>query len=89
MLVVDSVGRSGGLALRWKDEMEVEILNFSRRYKHAKVKLINMTPWIFTGFYGHSKAHKRCEAWDLLQYLKSMENGPWLCAGDFNEILDP
>ena len=31
--VVDSVGRSGGLALIWKDEGEVEIQNYSRRHK--------------------------------------------------------
>jgi hypothetical protein len=53
MLVVDSVERRGGLALLWKDEMGVEILNFSRRHTHAKVKPINMTLWVFTRFYGH------------------------------------
>jgi hypothetical protein len=34
---VDSVGQSGGLALLWSDEMEMEIINYSRRHVNAKV----------------------------------------------------
>jgi hypothetical protein len=87
MLTVDCVGRSGGLALLWKDEMGIEIINYSRRHIHAKVNQANLVPWFFTGFYGHPEAQKRCEAWDLLRFLKTKVDGPWLCAGDFNEIL--
>lgn len=89
MLAIDSVGRKGGLALLWKDEMGVEIHNISRRHIHVEVKPTNMTPWVFTGFYGHPEVNKRCEVWVRMWFLKSVVNGPWLCAGDFNEILDP
>jgi exonuclease III len=37
MLVVDSVGKNGGLALLWMTESEVEIQNYSRRHINAKV----------------------------------------------------
>ena len=75
MLVVDSVGRSGGLVLFWKHEMGLEILNYSRRHIHAIIKPINMTPWWFTGFYGHPEAHKRSGEWDLLKHLKMSVRG--------------
>jgi hypothetical protein len=35
---VDSVGRSGGLALFWKEEFCVTIQNYSRRHINAIIK---------------------------------------------------
>jgi endonuclease/exonuclease/phosphatase family metal-dependent hydrolase len=40
------------------------------------------------GFYGHPETHKRYEAWRLLRRLSLYDSVAWLCAGDFNEILD-
>lgn len=44
--------------------------------------------WKFTGFYGHPDSARRWESWALLQHLETLQPLPWLCAGDFNEILD-
>lgn len=41
----------------------------------------------FTGFYGEPITHKRFESWDLLRRLNRQFGLPWLCSGDFNEIL--
>ena len=43
--------------------------------------------WHFTGFYGKLVMHKRIESWNKLRQLHRNFNIPWLCAGDFNEIL--
>ena len=43
--------------------------------------------WRFTGFYGEPKTHRRIEAWNKLRGLNSRLNVPWLCAGDFSEII--
>ena len=40
-----------------------------------------------TGFYGKPETARRTEAWDQLSYLNSQSNTPWLCVGDFNEII--
>ena len=40
-----------------------------------------------TGFYGEPMTHKRTESWSMLHQLNSKFNLPWLCAGDFNELL--
>jgi hypothetical protein len=86
---VDSVGRSGGLALLWSDEISVEVQNYSRRHVNALVCLSSSGPkWVFTGFYGNPEPWKRHESWSLLKFLSASISLPWLCMGDFNEIMD-
>jgi hypothetical protein len=88
VFVVDCVGKSGGLALLWSEDAEVEIQNYSRQHINAKIALVASEPaWKFTGFYGHPDVGKRQETWSLLRCLKNLDPEPWLCVGDFNEIL--
>jgi hypothetical protein len=86
VFVVESVGRSGGLALMWSSYTNVEIQNYSQHHINAIVQMeANDVKWKLTGFYGHSNANKRIEAWNLLHYLDSFSLEAWLCFGDFNE----
>lgn len=39
------------------------------------------------GFYGHPDPTERHEAWSLLRFLARLDPTPWMCLGDFNEIL--
>jgi ribonuclease HI len=88
MLVVDSVGRSGGLALLWGDDIYLDIQNFSHRHISGVIKnLSGGAPWKFTGFYGHPDVSKRVEAWALIKHLAQLDPIPWVCIGDFNEVL--
>ncbi|XP_059450950.1 uncharacterized protein LOC132181728 [Corylus avellana] len=87
--VVNNVGRSGGLALLWNEDIGVEIQNYSRRHIDAIVKLEgNGIEWKFTGFFGHPEVGKRQEAWSLLWHLSSFSPAAWLCVGDFNEVKE-
>jgi exonuclease III len=89
MLVVGCVGKSGGLALLWGDKLEVEIQNYSQRHINAKISSpISWLVWKCTGFYGNPESGKRGEAWDLLRYLSTIDPVPWVCVGEFNEILN-
>jgi exonuclease III len=89
MFVVDSVGRSGGLALFWGEETCVTIQNFSQRHINGVIRISDSAmPWKFTGFYGHPDVAKRDEAWALLRYLAHLDPIPWMCIGDFNEIVE-
>jgi exonuclease III len=88
MFVVDPVGRSGGLVLFWKDAKNLEIQNYTRRHINALLKgEDNGSDWKLTCFYGHPATAKRHESWALLEHLRQFQPQPWMCIGDFNEIL--
>ncbi|KAG2707736.1 hypothetical protein I3760_05G160800 [Carya illinoinensis] len=87
-LGVDSVGRSGGLALFWKDNIHLKIVSYSRNHIHASIKNCDGVEWLLTGVYGHPECGQRPEFWRLLKFLIRGVNLPWLVFGDFNEILD-
>ncbi|KAG6645499.1 hypothetical protein CIPAW_08G126800 [Carya illinoinensis] len=85
---VDSIGRSGGLAFIWKKDLEAELDSYSHHHISISVKSdITSNKMILTGFYGQPATAKRGESWDLLRLIHTNINNPWLCVGDFNEIL--
>ncbi|KAM0853806.1 hypothetical protein ACQ4PT_050835 [Festuca glaucescens] len=43
--------------------------------------------WRATFVYGEPRREKRHEFWDLLRRLRDQREGPWICCGDFNEVL--
>lgn len=43
--------------------------------------------WRFTGVYGFADKCRKHETWSLLCDLHCRFSLPWMCAGDFNEIL--
>jgi exonuclease III len=87
MLAVDCIGKSGGLALLWNEEVKLEIQNYSQRHINAVIRgPEGEAPWKFTGFYGQPDVAKRHEAWALMKHLAGLVPIPWVCIGDFNEI---
>jgi hypothetical protein len=88
MIEKPSVGQSGGLALFWKRGIEVKLTGFMSKY-HIDTEIIEEDGfvWQFTGIYGEPKREENEKTWQLLRTLKHQSNKPWLCMGDFNEIL--
>lgn len=43
--------------------------------------------WRFTGIYGEPQTENKHRTWKLMRDLHAGRIRPWLCAGDFNEIL--
>ena len=82
-----SRGSSGGLALLWNDPVELTIQNYTQNHIEAHVQVLPSQLWRFIGFYGHPEGHRHRESWALLNKLNGMDQLPWLCMGDFNEIL--
>ena len=59
---VEVVGHSGGLAMMWQEEIDITIVNYSRRHIHAEVgSQTEEKKRTITGFYGHPNPAKRHE----------------------------
>ncbi|KAK3211629.1 hypothetical protein Dsin_016335 [Dipteronia sinensis] len=86
-LAVDSDGKSGCLLLIWCEEWEVSILSYSKGHIDARMILKSGFQWIFSGFYGNPNSNLRANSWELLRRLRLVDNLPWVCGGDFNELL--
>ncbi|KAM3705616.1 hypothetical protein ACJW31_03G093700 [Castanea mollissima] len=87
-LFVPSRGHSGGLALLWKRELNLNIKSFSNFHIDATITEVSFSlEWRITGFYGHPQTHLCHESWNLLSLLSSQMQLPWFCFGDFNEIV--
>ncbi|KAK4833356.1 hypothetical protein QYF36_003358 [Acer negundo] len=52
----------------------------------AKVKMESGLGWHFTSFYRNLNQSIRSFSWELLKRIKRVDNLPWVCGGDFNEI---
>ncbi|KAK4393459.1 hypothetical protein Sango_1816700 [Sesamum angolense] len=88
-LCVPSRGKSGGLALLWPKQVNVLLQSFSHHHIDVSIQLLD-SPfwWRFTGLYGEPDTGQREITWKLLSRLHDQSRREWLCAGDFNEILD-
>ena len=86
-IVVPSDGRSGGLALIWREGTEVCLKSCSHSHIDVVVRDGSMqNPWRATGFYGHPDASKQQTLWQLLKALKNQCTMSWVVFGDFNEV---
>ncbi|KAL9659220.1 hypothetical protein QQ045_018698 [Rhodiola kirilowii] len=67
-------GKSGGLAILWRDELVLEVQNFSNY--HVDAVISGASQFRFTLFYGHPMVEKRLDSWNLLRKLSLLENKP-------------
>lgn len=86
MLVVEAQGRSGGLSLFWKDQMQVSLLSMSNNHIDVAISMPGMQTWRLTGFYGEPIRSQRRRTWNLLRNLARDANLPWCIIGDMNNI---
>ena len=85
--VVECVTRASGIALLWKNSMDIEVDSASLNHIDVIINKGKYDAWRFTGIYGHSKLSRKAEMWEMIRGLSRKFSLPWLCAGDFNEIL--
>ena len=85
--VVPRHNRGGGLALLWKEDFAMKVLTSSDNHIDEVVDQGMDDTWRFTGFYGEPETASREHSWNLLRDLSHRHSLPWICLGDFNEIL--
>ena len=66
---------------------KIEFLPYSQYHIDAIVSEAGGDPWRLTCVYGEAQVSERFKPWDLLKHIKSSSPLPWLCIGDFNEVL--
>ena len=84
---VHAVGLSGGLQLLWNENVDVTIRSFSKGHIDALIEDDRGINSRFTGFYGEANEAVRHLSWELLRRIHNGDDSPWMCAGDFNEVL--
>lgn len=83
-----SHGLSGGLCLLWHDDIDLFIRSHSSNHIDAKCGGIeNSIHWRLTGFYCLPSASNGHLSWSLLNSFGLHSKLPWLCFGDFNEVV--
>ena len=86
-IIVKQPDLGGGLVLIWKNDVWLELINFTANHIMVRVLEDDGFIWWLTCFCGSPEATQRYKSWELLSHLKSFVEGPWLCIGDFNAIL--
>lgn len=75
-MVVEPQGKSGGIAMYWKDADKVKVLSFSRNHIDISISMGVDKEWLFTGIYGEPSRTQRFKTWDLLRNLSRDVNLP-------------
>ena len=75
-IVVKQPNSGGGLALIWREGVQLELINFTMNHILVKVMEEDGFNWFLIGFYGWPEASQRGESWALLNHLRSFVDGP-------------
>ncbi|KAF7134615.1 hypothetical protein RHSIM_Rhsim08G0178900 [Rhododendron simsii] len=83
---VDPIGKSGGLALWWSDEVTIDVRFKSKNIFHCVVNWPRIsTPFLITFIYAPPVWVDWLSFWNYMRSVASENRLPWLCVGDFNE----
>jgi hypothetical protein len=80
-------GKGGGLALYWREDLNVNLVSFGKNHIDVRVIQPNSQTWRCTFVYGEPKVQDRPQMWSLLKSIKTNMKEPWLMVGDFNEAM--
>jgi hypothetical protein len=84
-LLVDGVGKVGGLTLYWNDEIKIQVLSYGLHHIDTLVwDVVRHVAWWATFFFGKPRTHERDKIWELMKWIKPCQYAPWLMIRDFN-----
>ncbi|KAJ8624646.1 hypothetical protein MRB53_033176 [Persea americana] len=70
-----------------KASSKVNLLSYARNFIDVEVEVDGLGKWRMTGYYGYPETNRRRDSWNLLRVLSSSSSLPWVCLGDFNDLL--
>lgn len=83
---VNAISKSGGIALLWRKQDDVQVLSYSRNHIDVKVDMIGWNTFRLTRLYGEPDRAKRQDTWNLIRNLKNNSLIPWCLVGDMNNV---
>uniref|UniRef100_A0A803PHA9 Reverse transcriptase domain-containing protein n=1 Tax=Cannabis sativa TaxID=3483 RepID=A0A803PHA9_CANSA len=83
---VDCRGKSGGVALFWKDTDEVSLLGYGENFIDVVVTGNEGIQWRLIGLYGEPNRSLRKNTWEQIRSLKTKYTWPWCIIGDLNNV---
>lgn len=85
--LVSAQNGGGGVALLWKQEIEVEVMGSTNNY--IETKITHEGRLVYTTFVYEKLDHtKRKAVWEQLNLDGTAKDAPWFLTRDFNEIID-
>lgn len=75
-VIVKKPDSRGRLALLWKHEVMVDVINFTENHILAKVVEEDGFQWYLTYFYRWPEVGQKSKSWALLSHLASFVDGP-------------
>lgn len=87
VLVSPHSPNAGGLALFWKQNIEMEILSTCQHFIDTKITAKGKS-FYATFLYGEPDRAKRIPVWNTLRGLRENNDLPWILTGDFNDIVN-
>ena len=84
---VSRLTRGGGLVMFWKKDFDLQVMSSSHNHIDVLINGGKENVWRFICFYGAPETQHHMESWNLLRDLNNRFSIPWLCGGDFNELL--
>ena len=83
---IGRLGGLGGLGFLWQQDIDRNFVSSSAHHMDFLIKGVD-GEWRVTGFYRWRVVSDRHLSWELLRDLSRQSTVPWLCIGDFHEIL--
>lgn len=88
--MLDPVGLTGGLAMLWHDNIVIHIERVSQHFFDTTCTDTRLgTPMRLTCVHAPATYQSRQQLWTDLCLIALSNILPWVCAGDFNEVLFP
>lgn len=83
LVTVDPIGRSGGLALFYNKEFQIQVLYTSNRMIDVEAEVLGKKVFL-TFVYGDSVQKLREQVWERLTRYGLARSEPWFIIGDLN-----
>ncbi|XP_027182377.1 uncharacterized protein LOC113780798 [Coffea eugenioides] len=88
LFVVDPVGRAGGLAVLWRNELQIcKVLYTDFTIELLMERTGARARWWLICVYASSEDQIREKQWKVIEGRKSLWGQNWVLAGDMNDIL--